>query len=209
MNFFYRAALTLFLAALPALAQAVPVTLRVVGETGAPIKDAQVSYYDAAQNENAQTLVAQTAADGTVALDLRGESRAGTNVDGARYVLLDPELGGARVQVPGYGARYLRLAPGENVVALSRPALVRGEVRDGAGAPVAGARVQLEGVEKDENAYADQLVRGRLKLEPTFALTQKKRLLADRRFAAGLRQFPGQRAQFRHRPKRVLDSKRR
>lgn len=131
-------------------ALAVPVRLRVVNEAGAPIADAQISYLDYANDEKARPTPARTAADGTLSLDLKGEAKIVTNVNGSSYILVDSQLGGARVQARGYGVRNLTLVPGENVVTLRDPALLRGVVKDAAGAPIAGASVQLTGVEKDQ-----------------------------------------------------------
>ena len=162
MKPFLRALCALLLTA--ATAHAVPVSLRVADANGQPIAGASVSYFDyrdvsapdslAAVPDEARHTV-QTAPNGTLALDLQGQSRSSRNVDAGQFVLAEPRLGEARITASGYSLRNARLLPGENTITLDAPARLQGIVRDDAGAPINGATVTLLGVEQDETPNFD------------------------------------------------------
>ena len=146
MKLFFHALCTLLLIA--ATARAVPVSLRVVDANNKPIANATVSYLDDSDTKKSAPIVTQTAPDGTLALDLKGENRDNSTVDAG-------QLSQARVRAPGFGFRDVRLLPGENMITLNKSARLQGIVRDETGAPIAGATVTLLGVEQDETYNSD------------------------------------------------------
>ena len=171
MKLFCRTALLLLLTSVAA--HAVPLTLRVVDADNNPIAGATVEYVDYANIKlNNVTLpaptTAQTAADGTLALDLRG-TLFSENPDAVQDEEDSSRLGVARARVPGHGATNIVLIAGENLLKLRPRAQVQGVVRDANGSPVAGAKVVLRNVENSENSTADW--GAGYGLEPLAALT--------------------------------------
>ena len=156
MKLFLRALCALLLSA--ATSRAVPVTVRVADANGQPIAGATarvVDYGDWVDDDNRlpASVENRANADGVFALDLRG-------TQGNPKLLSASEggvtgLGGARIQAPGFGAVNAILFAGENKITLGPASHVEGVVRDEAGAPVANARVRLDGVEQSPGGFGD------------------------------------------------------
>ena len=144
--------LFLFGACLIGSARAVPVVIRALNEAGLPVAGAQVSYFDA--GATALPAPVQTAADGTLALDLRGPEREAMTGSRQQFVVAEPGLGAARVQAAGYGYANAVLQAGENLVTLRAPARLRGTVVGPNGAPIPNASVKLHSV--GSSVYPDQ-----------------------------------------------------
>ena len=154
MKLFLRALCALLLIA--ATSRAVPVTVRVADADNKPVAGAAVEYADYAEMTDEKPNVAQfakTAADGTIALDLRGVSgRVGEVVFQLNGKTV---LGSARVRDAKLGYANVALVAGENTLTLQQTARVAGTIRGANGASLAGAKVTFVGVEKSEKDYAN------------------------------------------------------
>ena len=152
MKLFLSAAIALIL--MPICARAVPVTLRVADAQGRPIAGADVEYADYAEMTDEKPNVGQfakTAANGTIALDLRGVSgRAGEVIFQSNGKNV---LGSARVRDAKLGYANAALVAGENTLTLQQTARVAGTIRGADGAPLAGAKVTFIGVETSDKNY--------------------------------------------------------
>ena len=173
MKFFLSAALALALT--PLCARAVPVTVRVADADGQPVAGATARVVDYANwvdddNRLPASVENRANADGVFALDLTG-TQGNPKLLGAREGGI-MGLGGARVMAPGFGTVNAILFAGENKVVLGESSHVEGVVRDEAGAPVAGARVELEGVEQSPGGFGDINASSGLKPETVVTDTQ-------------------------------------
>ena len=115
----------------PAAPAPARILARLVDENGVPVIDAEVRYQE--------QRIGSSAADGSVDLSVADVQHNYTSV----VEFLHPRFARAR--------RYVRLTPGAEVplgeVVLAPAGEVRGRVEDELGAPVAGARVVLAGLE--------------------------------------------------------------
>ena len=156
MKLFFRALCTLLLTA--ATSHAVPVTLRVADANGQPVAGAMarvVDYADwVAQSDKLPAPTEKRAnTEGSISLDLRG-TQGNPKLLSARENGVTG-LGGTRIMAPGFGTVNAILFAGENKITLGPPSHVEGIVRDEAGAPVANARVRLDGVEQSPGGFGD------------------------------------------------------
>ena len=146
MKLFLRALCALLLTA--ATSRAVPVSLRVVDADNQPVAGANVEYADNTVEKPPAVAMARTATDGTLALDFHGLTGRPGEVEmriGDRTV-----FGSARVRDAKSGYGVTALFAGENTLMLQTGARVDGVIRDATGAPLAGARVEFDRIEKNE-----------------------------------------------------------
>ncbi len=163
MKLFLRAFCALLLTA--ATARAVPVSLRVVDADNKPVAGANVEYADNTVEKPPAVATAQTAANGTLALDFHGLTGRPGEVEmriGDRTV-----LGSARVRDARLGYGVTALFAGENTLMLQAGVRVSGLVKNAAGAPLAGARIQFVSAEKSDADFSNTSIQTGLPLIAT------------------------------------------
>ena len=159
------------------VAQAIPVTLRVLDEAKKPVAGARVQYVPTpvakaddddeeeifvAEQEKIKPLEATTDDNGTLTLDLPDveldeAARKQLAMMAARAKDGEPQtpvLASALVRAPGLARKNLVLRAGDNSVTLSAAAQMSGLVRDAQGAPLAGAKITLlRVIDKADSGY--------------------------------------------------------
>lgn len=125
-------------------AQAVPLTIKVLSPDGAPVPQARLWVWPAANAESVTVNAPlkprelQTDAQGVVALDLDKPVETSSRVAGSTY------FGTVTGFAPTFAPAQTALQAGENILKMERAAVVRGVVRDGEGRPVADAPVRIQ-----------------------------------------------------------------
>ncbi len=121
------------------VAHAIPVTIKVLGTDDKPAANAEVWVWpleDPFQVDAGEKKPVD--ANGQLALDLKAAEQADPFTEA-----LPDFMAAASIVAPGYALQQSALKAGENIVRLQPSGVVRGWVKDEAGQPVAGAKVQV------------------------------------------------------------------